>query len=245
MPTALADTLESVELADGVQIHLRVAGPAARSVAWLIDILIFAAIIFILSMVIGLLSSLLIGEEVGNGLLMLAMFILNWFYNVFFEMSAKAATPGQRHMGLKVVSVSGGPVRLPQSMIRNVLRVVDFMPGAYLFGLTCCLCTSRFQRLGDLVADTVVVYADKPMHEGLAIQVNADPMPPPLPLNREEQAAMLQFLERSPRWSDARKMELSDVLEPLTKRRGMGGLLDTVRMALWLQTGGGGKGGRA
>jgi uncharacterized RDD family membrane protein YckC len=242
MPTALADTLESVELADGVQIHLRVAGPAARSVAWLIDVLIFVAVIFIVSLAINLLSDLLIGEQVGQGLLLLAMFLLNWFYNVFFEMSGKAATPGQRHMGLKVVSVSGGPVRLPQSMIRNILRVVDFMPGAYLFGLACCLCTTRFQRLGDLVADTVVVYADKPQHEGMAMKVNADPLPPPLPLNREEQAAMLQFLERSPRWSDARKMELSDVLEPLTKRRGMGGLLDTVRMALWLQAGGGGRG---
>jgi hypothetical protein len=43
MPAALADTLESVELADGVQIHLRVAGPAVRSVAWLLDVLIFGA----------------------------------------------------------------------------------------------------------------------------------------------------------------------------------------------------------
>jgi uncharacterized RDD family membrane protein YckC len=245
MPAALADTLESVELADGVQIHLRVAGPSVRSVAWLLDMLLFTLIVILLGLAIVFLSGMLIGAQVGQGLMLLMLFILNWFYNVFFELSAKAATPGQRHMGLKVVSVSGGPVRLPQSMIRNILRVVDFMPFGYLFGLTCCFCTSRFQRLGDLVADTVVVYADKPLTEVVGMKVNADPMPPPVPLNREEQAAMLQFLERSPRWSDARKTELSDVLEPLTKRRGMGGLLDTVKMALWLQSGGGGGGGRA
>jgi len=126
-------------------------------------------------------------------------------------------------------------------MIRNILRVVDFMPAGYLFGLVCCLSTSRFQRLGDLVADTVVVYVDKRVDEVAVMQVNAEPLPPPMVLLREEQAAMLQFLERSPRWSDARNTELTNVLEPLTKRTGLPGLRDIVRMALWLQNGGGGR----
>ncbi|MES2598930.1 MAG: RDD family protein [Verrucomicrobiota bacterium] len=231
------DTLQPVELADGVEIHLRVAGPAVRSVAWLVDLLIFAGILLLWGVVVAFIASA-VGEGIGSGLFLLGLFLVAWFYNVVFEMTARAATPGQRVMKIKVVSVSGAPLRLPQSLIRNLLRVIDFMPAAYLFGLICCLFTSRFQRLGDLVADTVVIYDDSKPVEPSAIQVNAEPHPPPQVLNRAEQAAILQFLERAPHWSDARKMELSDLLEPLTDRKGLGGLTRVCSMGLWLQKGG-------
>ncbi len=231
------DTLQPVELADGVEIHLRVAGPAVRSVAWLVDLLIFVAILILWGVVVGFIASA-VGEGIGTGLFLLGLFLVAWFYNVIFEMTARAATPGQRVMKIKVVSVSGAPVRLPQSLIRNLLRVIDFMPAAYLFGLICCLFTRRFQRLGDLVADTVVIYDDSKPVAPAAIQVNAEPHPPSQVLNRAEQAAILQFLERAPHWSDARKIELSDLLEPLTDRKGLGGLTRVCSMGLWLQKGG-------
>ncbi|HRK15074.1 MAG TPA: hypothetical protein PK490_12330, partial [Prosthecobacter sp.] len=53
-----------------------------------------------------------------------------------------------------------------------------------------------------------------------------------------EQAALLDFLERAPRWSDARKLELSDLLEPLTGSAGMEGLRRACGMGLWLRQGG-------
>ncbi len=235
--TLPADTLQPVELADGVEIHLRVAGPAVRSAAWLIDLLIFCLTLFILGIGLSMLAPHL-GDQTVQGILLLCLFGLSWFYNVFFEMSARAATPGQRKMGLKVASVSGAPVRLPQSLIRNLLRVIDFMPGFYLFGLTCCLFTRRFQRLGDLVADTVVVYAEPPQPTTPDAQVNAQPMPPAVVLSRVEQAALLQFLERAPHWSDARKTELTDLLEPLTGSTGMAGLTQACGIGVWLQKGG-------
>jgi uncharacterized RDD family membrane protein YckC len=238
MPAALADTLQPVELADGVAIHLRVAGPAVRSMAWMIDWLIFVALLIGLAIIVGL-SAAFIGDHASTGVYMLAVFALNWFYNVFFEMGKKAATPGQRRMGLKVASVSGGPVRLPQSMIRNLLRVVDFMPFAYLFGLVCCLFTHKFQRLGDLVADTVVVYADPKQKPATEVPVNVEPQAPPVALSRVEQAALLQFLERAPNWSDARKIELTDVLQPLTHETGSTGLTRVCRIGVWLRHSGG------
>ncbi len=234
-----ADTLQSIELADGVEIHLSVAGPGARSVAWMIDLAIYLGILIGVLVLIGLLSGF-VGESIGNGVFLLAMFLLSWFYNVFFEMSSKSATPGQRTMGLKVASVTGGPVRLPQSIIRNLLRIVDFMPGAYLFGLVCCLFTDRFQRLGDLVADTVVVYAEPKVKSTPPALINADAIAPPVALSWEEQAAVLQFLERAPNWSDARKLELSNLLTPLTKQDDMPGLTRLCGMGLWLQQRGSG-----
>lgn len=230
------DTLQPVELADGVEIHLRVAGPAARSMAWLLDFIIFAVLLAVLGLILLLVNSA-IGEQVASGIFLLCMFLLSWFYNVFFEMGARAATPGQRTMGLKVSSVSGAPVRLPQSIIRNLLRVIDFMPAGYLFGLLCCFFNRRFQRLGDLVADTVVIHAEA-KDEKPPPQVNTEPLTPPQALTRAEQAALLEFLERAPSWSDARKVELTDLLEPLTGRAGMEGLHRACGMGLWLRQGG-------
>lgn len=235
IPTA--DTLQPVELADGVEIHLRVAGPAARSSAWLLDTLIFVGVMIGASMLIGFVARGL-GPQVTQGIFLLLLFFMLWFYNVFFEMTKKAATPGQRVMKLKVTSVSGAPVRLPQSMIRNLLRVIDFMPGFYLFGFVCCLFTRRFQRLGDLVADTVVVYAEPAADKTVLQPLNIKTMPPPVPLLREEQAALLQFIERAPLWSDERRRELSDLLEPMTRKTGYPGLNEVCGIATWIEKGG-------
>lgn len=231
-----ADTMQPVELAEGVEIHLRVAGPAARSLAWLVDAFIYAGVLLVLLMVMGFLAAPL-GDKTAQGILLLCMFFLSWFYNVFFEMGKRSATPGQRVMNLKVSSVTGTPVRLPQSIIRNVLRFVDMMPVGYFFGLACCLFTQRFQRLGDLVADTVVVYAEAPVSKVPPHQVHAEPVAPAEVLTRAEQAALLQFLERAPLWPDARKVEMSNLLAPLTGKQGMEGLARTCGMALWLNQG--------
>ena len=180
-------------------------------------------------------------EQVWQGVFLLFLFFFNWFYNVFFEMSRHGATPGQRFMGLRVASVNGGPVRLPQSLIRNLLRVIDFMPALYFFGFLTTLCNARFQRLGDLVADTVVVYAEPKASRKAPparVEIHATPMPPPHPLSRSEQAVILQFLDRAPRWSDERRAELADLLAPLTGASGNEGLRRLCGIGLWLRQGG-------
>lgn len=235
-PPPPADTLQTVELADGVAIYLRVAGPAIRSLAWTIDLCIAFACYIAASLLFGMLGVFGM-ENIWLGLLLLFIFLFNWFYNVFFEMSRHGATPGQRYLGIKVASVSGAPARLPQSLIRNLLRTIDFMPGFYLFGFLCTLCNKRFQRLGDLVADTVVVYADPKPISPLRVQINATPMPPAQPLSRPEQATILQFIERAPQWSDERRIELSDLLSPLTGATGEEGLRRVCAIGLHLRQG--------
>jgi uncharacterized RDD family membrane protein YckC len=236
MAALTADTLQAVELADGVEIHLRVAGPAPRSAAWVLDVLILIGIYFAMMIVLGLTAGSLGVENVLRGIALLLLFVLEWFYRVAFEIGKRGATPGQRAVGLKVVSVSGGPVRLPQSIVRNVLRFVDFLPFCYLFGFICCLFTKRFQRLGDLVADTVVIYADPPARPPGA-DVRVTPVAPPVALSREEQSAIVDFLDRAAYWSDARRIELSDLLTPLTETSGMKGLVKVCGIGLWIQQG--------
>lgn len=235
MAAARADTLQSVELADGVEIQLRVAGLAVRSMAYLIDLLIRIGIDIVVAIAAFSLLAGVIGSEMTSGLMLLFMFFMEWFYNVLFEAGAKGATPGQRAMKLRVMSVTGGPVSLAQAVMRNFLRVVDFMPGLYLTGMVCMLFTRRFQRLGDLVANTVMTYADVPLAYSPNVEIRAERRAPTQVLTREEQAALLQFLERAPLWAEERRIELASLAQPLTQASGVEGLRRLCGMALWLQ----------
>ncbi len=235
MAVARVDTLQPVELADGVEIQLRVAGPAVRSTAWLLDLIVFLIALLVAELLLLLIVTRWIGFEISGGLSMLMAFIFTWFYNVAFEASARGCTPGQKWMKIRVASVTGGPVTLAQAVLRNFLRVIDFMPFLYLTGFLTCLFTKRFQRLGDLVAGTVMVYTDPPPVMIPQTQINAERRAPPVVLTREEQAALHQFIERAPLWSDERRLELSALVEPLTQAQGQEGLRRLVGMALWLQ----------
>ncbi len=235
MAAPRADTLQSVELADGVEIHLRVAGLSVRSMAYMMDLLIRIGIYIVVAILAFWLLAGVIGPQMTGGLMMLFMFFMEWFYNVIFEAGPRGATPGQRSMKLRVMSMTGGPVTLAQAVMRNFLRVVDFMPGLYLTGIVCMLFTKRFQRLGDLVANTVVTYADPPPVITPNVEVRAERRAPAQVLTREEQAALLQFIERAPLWADERRLELAALAQPLTHAPGVEGLRRLCGMALWLQ----------
>ncbi len=235
MAAARADTLQSVELADGVEIQLRVAGPAVRSMAYTLDLLLRLGIYAAVGIAAVFLIMPNLGMQMTTGLMLLFMFGMEWFFNVFFEAGPRGATPGQRAMGLRVMSLTGGPVTLAQAVMRNFLRVVDFMPGLYLTGFVCMLFTKRFQRLGDLVANTVMTYADLPPAITPQVEVRAERRAPSQMLTREEQSALLQFMERAPLWADERRIELSSLAEPLTQASGVEGLRRLCGMALWLQ----------
>lgn len=201
--------------------------------AWLIDLGWFFLWMMGFSMVFGLLAPYL-GKEVSQGLMSLGFFLLNWFYFVVYEVY-RGASPGKKSMGLKVVCTSGAPVGWGASMLRNLLRFVDFLPFGYLFGVCACLSNRHFQRIGDLVADTMVIYdrsdfaTDKPM------RWVAPPVAPSAALSREEQLALVQFIERSELWSQSRKEELVAHLGPFIGETGPEGVVHTLAIGAWIR----------
>lgn len=211
------DTLQSVELAEGVQVLLRPAGPAPRAMALLLD-LVFIAVLILLTSLFGMLVAGWIGIETGMGMLTLLLFTIYWGYFIIGEVFRNGQTYGKKLMGLRVVRTSGARVGWGAAVMRNLIRFADMMPlwpqtagwfGFYLFGLTSCLCTRRFQRLGDLVADTVVIYAKADdRSDGSRLREPIVPQAPPVVLTREEQQAFMHFIERAATWSDARKAEM-------------------------------------
>ena len=231
------DTLQSVELAEGVEIRLRVAGPLPRMIAYLIDFLIRGVVMATIGVLLAL-GGLVLGERVSTGLAALAWFLVSWWYPVLFEASPWGATPGKKALGLRVVQPTGVPATFGQAVVRNFLRFVDEMPlFTYGVGLVACVANRRFQRLGDMAAGTVVVY-----ERGLAERPGVAPPPmaparPPVALTRAEVRAMVSFRERARNWSEARRRELADHLYCLTGETGSRGVAKLMAMAHWMQEG--------
>jgi uncharacterized RDD family membrane protein YckC len=208
----MLDTAHSIETPEGVELELRVAGPVVRALAWAIDFGIRSALY------LGLFYFLSHLEKLGLGILLICVFVIEWFYPVFFEIYRQGATPGKKTMKIKVLHELGTPVNWSASMIRNLLRAIDFLPFLYGFGFITMLLSTDFKRMGDLAAGTVVVYQDE------AVKYLALPEEPPLfisaPLTSEEQRAIISFAERAQTLSPARAIELANLVTPLTGNTG-------------------------
>jgi uncharacterized RDD family membrane protein YckC len=221
------DTVRTVETPEGVELHLRPAGPVARLWAFVVD----QAVVWMGLMFSGFGLAFL--GPLGLGLWLVLCFFAQWLYPVFFEVLGGGRTPGKRWLHLRVLMGDGRPIGWGPSLIRNLLRVVDGLPGAYTVGLVSMLLTRDFQRIGDLVAGTLVV------HEEAGILAPVRPEVEPLalghPLTLEEQSAILSFAERSSRLTAARSEELAEVLSPLTGARGPEGQRAVLGIArhLW------------
>lgn len=95
--------------------------------------------------------------EFATAGLIILVFVIFWGYYIYFELRWNGQTPGKRLMGLRVMREGGYPVNAYGAAARNLLRVVDFLPIFPVLGVICVMCTSNYQRLGDLVGGTIVV----------------------------------------------------------------------------------------
>lgn len=229
------DTMHSIELASGVEVELHPAGPVVRAKAWLFDILWMAAY-YAIGGILVFSGVWIFGMEGSAGIGLLMLFFMSWGYRVVYE-KLRGATPGKKSCGLKVVMTSGAPLTWTAAILRNLLRVADFMPGAYLAGLLSTLLSRRFQRLGDLVADTMVVYHEPRVSQPVLMPESpwAPAMAPSVALTRGERAAIIRFNERLPMWSQARREELAGQVQALTGATGSEGVRRLAGIGFWLR----------
>lgn len=229
------DTLQTVELAEGVEIRLRIAGPLVRAGAYLIDLVIRMLVLAVLS-VTSIFSGIVIGGQVAMGLFLLSWFLLDWFYPVIFEAGKRGATPGKRAAGLRVVQATGSPITIGQAIVRNFLRFIDGMPFfTYGIGLGSCLASRRFQRLGDLAAGTVVVYTRTAPQMVIAAPPPMQMVPLSVGLTADETRALVLFRERAGLWSEGRRNEIADHASALSGASGKTGVNRLMAMAHWVQ----------
>lgn len=208
----MIDTLSQVETPEGIRIWLHAAGALPRARAWVADWMIRIGLMFAVGTVLSLLG------RTGFALYLLLLFGLLWGYPVLFETLWHGQTPGKKIFQLRVINADGTPVTWLASITRNLLRTVDMLPFGYAVGLLSCWFDPHGRRLGDIAADTLVVYVE-PQHKP-AVSVQALPIEPPLALTRAERMALVAFAERSHLLTAERQAELADLLPMLTRGKG-------------------------
>lgn len=164
----------SVDSVTGIDVSLPLAGPGARSFAFLVD--------WHIRLVLGLAwyaaGALLYNGY--NGRLSLAPPLTNearWFgavvapalaiyflYHYVVELALNGSTPGKRTAGVRIVTRAGGTPGAGALLARNVFRLIDCLPVFYCVGLITTIVTREHLRIGDMAAGTLLVYERADAH---------------------------------------------------------------------------------
>ena len=223
----MLDTRYRVEIPGGVKLEAQVVGPIPRFFAFAIDLIIRGILVFVLSLV-----SIPFGAfGLGGGFFLILLFLIEWFYPVLFEVFNRGQTPGKKMLGISVINDDLTPVTLGTSMVRNLLRTVDFLPLLYLTGLIAMVSNRRFQRLGDMAAGTLVISVRESAKT--ATIENIEPLAPSTTLLRAEQTSIIEFLHRSKQLSEPRQQELASILEGITHQKYENGVDRLHRIGAW------------
>ena len=215
------DNTTEVETPEHVRFRYRVAGPVRRMLAYLIDLLIRGLVVLAL----GLVLAIALGSpDAVGGVLLIAAFVLEWGYYVFFETTGDGRSLGKRALSLRVVKEGGFPISFMDSVLRNLMRGADFLPLGYVIGLFVMAGDSRFRRLGDRVAGTLVVVEERSRVAApltitpppTAAELEGFPQRPPLSASERE---TLELYLRRVDLTAARREELAQMIAPVLAQR--------------------------
>jgi len=159
---------DQVQLAtpERVSVELPIAGLGSRAMAYLVDVALMGAVALVVyfgvSFFIPELANTVIAlSSMVKTLAVAATALGLWLYWTAFEVAWGGQSPGKRLVGIRVVKLDGSPVTLFLSAVRNLLRIIDFLPACYPVGLLTMLVDRKHRRLGDLLAGTVLVRDEK------------------------------------------------------------------------------------
>ncbi|QSQ18658.1 RDD family protein [Pyxidicoccus parkwayensis] len=151
----LLDGTHTVLTPEYVEFRFTLAGLYSRFLAWLLDRLIISAVS--MGIMLGLSVVMLAFPGFGSALLVVVYFLVDWGYSIFLETVWSGRTVGKRVLSLRVIQESGVRIGFYHAALRNLARPVDGLPFFYLVGGVSALVSGSHQRLGDMLAGTIVV----------------------------------------------------------------------------------------
>jgi uncharacterized RDD family membrane protein YckC len=162
------DTRTRLNTPEQVDLHLEVANVGSRGLALFIDslirfgLLMLLWVMYVLASDHGLMSDTLsLGRKGFLILLICLLFASEWVYFALFEWVWNGQTPGKRLLRLRVIKEDGAPITFLEIIIRNFMRPVDCSGPMALVGLGFIFFHPRSQRVGDVLARTIVVRESK------------------------------------------------------------------------------------
>ena len=156
MSQPLPDSDLVVATPERVSFDYQVAGLATRGIAQLLDLLIlsfFLAALYVAAIFVGAAGS----DVLAYLIAVIGTFVIVFGYHWTCEAFWSGQTVGKRVFRLRAVGDRGEPMTFAQAGIRNLVRLVDFLPYGYGIGLVVLFLNGRGKRLGDLAAGTIVV----------------------------------------------------------------------------------------
>lgn len=163
----------SIETPENVTFGYSIAGIGSRFIGALVDTSLLVLLLFLLNLAVSLalagLGSMAPEPAFDSepepdwvaGLLIAIYALINfgliWGYYLVFELLWNGQTPGKRLARTQVVQASGTPAGFTDVAIRNLVRVVDFLPIGYGVGFVVMFSNRRSRRLGDFAANTLVI----------------------------------------------------------------------------------------
>jgi len=179
----------SIRTPENIELKFALAGAGSRAAAYFVDLLLMffvgQLLVNLIAYLVGLfMRTFQAGSQVWAAAVgsLLAFLLYNGYFMVF-EWLMNGQTPGKRLMHIRVIKEGGYALRFVDTLLRNLLRVIDFIPLFYGVGLVSLLLSRYSQRLGDLVAGTLVVHQEPIETESLLADLEAtagslsDPLP--------------------------------------------------------------------
>jgi len=172
-PSLIEQNEYTISTPENVTFGYVVAGLGSRFIAALIDTLLLSVLLLLLNiLLVAFIGWVADASPVMNvavddpgwvaGLVLAFYALLNfailWGYYLIFELGWQGQTPGKRLTGIRVVKLDGSAPGFLEVAIRNLVRIVDFLPSAYALGLIVMFLSRQARRLGDYAAGTLVVY---------------------------------------------------------------------------------------
>ncbi|MBF0499631.1 MAG: RDD family protein [Candidatus Riflebacteria bacterium] len=142
---------------ENIVIRYQLAGPVSRGVAWMNDFVFQGILIGIGVLFINIFFSGYSVRSVNEVLTVIHACIILFGYHTYFDIFAEGRSPGKKSAGIRVVRLDGQSIDFFPSIIRNLLRIVDFLPIGFLLGVITMLMNEQHQRIGDLLAQTLVI----------------------------------------------------------------------------------------
>ena len=200
-------------------LEFAIAGIGSRFLAIALDTVIqfgIGIILMIVAIVILVYTPVFPEKPLWVGAGMVAMiFLLNFGYFTAFEIMWNGQTPGKRQAGIRVVKDSGRPLTSAEFVGRNLLRIVDMLPGFYAVGILVALLNKQNKRLGDLLAGSIVVREASIADLKPNWQTDATAIMPGSPvldasqLTREDLALIDTFLHRRSEMDDSLRVRMA------------------------------------
>jgi uncharacterized RDD family membrane protein YckC len=146
----------TIRTPEGIEFSFLLAGPVTRFLAWSVDLMVILAVSKLLTVLVGVVG--IVSRDLAVAATILGYFVVSIGYGIALEWHLNGQTLGKRLLRLRVNDVNGMQLQFSQIVIRNLLRFVDSLPALYLVGGLACLISRRAQRLGDIVANTIVAW---------------------------------------------------------------------------------------